>query len=188
MSLKTAERRLLLPLDGKDWVAVTMIGKILSQLLGGSGGDYETSGDTLEELLESEEGGWVVVNLPDNGPLLAPEADSLENLLIEHPSMSVYQMRRRMSGTKEEEDGSDDDNSPRSAAVRRHISWRLAAWGILLPVDVRLMAPQRAWGAAERKRLSRSALARQNLVKTRFLASERRYGHFKQPSQRLYNY
>nr|XP_057934864.1 tumor protein p53-inducible nuclear protein 2 [Doryrhamphus excisus] len=170
-----------------------MIGKILSHLLGGSG-DEETSGDTLEELLEFEEGGWVVVNLPDNAPLSAPEADPLENLLIEHPSMSVYQMRRRVSGTEgdeeeEEEEGSEDDeNSPRPVAVSRHISWRLAAWGVPLPVDVRLLTLQRARGAAERKKLSRGALARQNLVKTRCSASERRYGHFKQPSQRLYNY
>uniref|UniRef100_UPI003AAF41B6 tumor protein p53-inducible nuclear protein 2 n=1 Tax=Centroberyx gerrardi TaxID=166262 RepID=UPI003AAF41B6 len=170
-----------------------MIGKILSQLLGNA----EAADDTYEELMEFEEGGWVIVNLPDNGPLSAPEADPLENLLIEHPSMSVYQMRRRLSGEEEEEEeeeeelGSEDEDeedSPRPVAVRQHISWRLAAWGIPLPCNVQLLAVQRARTQAERKKLSRSALHRQNLAKTRFSPAEKRYGHFKQPCQRLYNY
>ncbi|XP_071403301.1 tumor protein p53-inducible nuclear protein 2 [Centroberyx affinis] len=170
-----------------------MIGKILSQLLGNT----EAADDTYEELMEFEEGGWVIVNLPDNGPLSAPEADPLENLLIEHPSMSVYQMRRRLSGEEEEEEeeveelGSEDEDeedSPRPVAVRQHISWRLAAWGIPLPCNVQLLAVQRARTQAERKKLSRSALHRQNLAKTRFSPAEKRYGHFKQPCQRLYNY
>ncbi|KAM9860474.1 tumor protein p53-inducible nuclear protein 1 [Aulostomus maculatus] len=169
-----------------------MIGKILSHLLGNGGGDdCEAVHDTLEELMEFEEGGWVIVNLPDNATLEASEVDPLENLLIEHPSMSVYQMRRRMSGA-EEEQGSDEDeeeeNYPRSGAVRQHISWRLAAWGIPLPCHVQLLAVQRARTQAERKKLSRSALNRQNLAKTRFSSADKRYGYFKQPVQRLCNY
>ncbi|XP_042340548.1 si:ch211-260e23.9 [Plectropomus leopardus] len=167
-----------------------MIGKILSHLLGSAEEDFEAAGDTFEELLEFEEGGWVIVNLPENGPLSAPEVDPLENLLIEHPSMSVYQIRRRVSGTEEEELSSDEDEeeTSRPAAVRRHISWRLAAWGIPLPCNVQLLAVQRARAQAERKKMSRSALHRQNLAKMRFSPAEKRYGHFKQPCQRLYNY
>ncbi|CAK6962000.1 tumor protein p53-inducible nuclear protein 2 [Scomber scombrus] len=172
-----------------------MLGKILSHLLGNTGDDFEAVDDTFEDLMEFEEGGWVIVNLPENVPLSAPEADPLENLLIEHPSMSVYQIRRRMSGEEEaeeeeEEGGSDEDeeDSARPVAVRRHISWRLAAWGIPLPCNIQLLAVQRARTHAERKKLTRSALHRQNLAKTRFSPAERRYGHFKQPCQRLYNY
>ncbi|XP_035538347.1 tumor protein p53-inducible nuclear protein 2 [Morone saxatilis] len=168
-----------------------MIGKILSHLLGNAGEDFEAAD---EELMEFEEGGWVIVNLPESGPLSAPKADPLENLLIEHPSMSVYQMRCRMSGAEEEEEeeeeGSDEDeeDTSRPVAVRRHISWRLAAWGIPLPCNIQLLAVQRARTQAERKKLSRSALHRQNLAKMRFSPAERRYGHFKQPCQRLYSY
>ncbi|XP_059207841.1 tumor protein p53-inducible nuclear protein 2 [Centropristis striata] len=169
-----------------------MIGKILSHLLGNAGEDFEAADDTYEELMEFEEGGWVIVNLPENGPLSAPEVDPLENLLIEHPSMSVYQMRCRVSGEEEEEEelGSDEEeeDSARPVAVRRHISWRLAAWGIPLPGNIQLLAVQRARSQTERKKLSRSALHRQNLAKMRFSPAEKRYGHFKQPSQRLYNY
>lgn len=72
--------------------------------------------------------------------------------------------------------------------MRRHLSWRLAAWGVPLPCHVQLLAVQRARTQTERKRLSRGALHRQNLAKARFSPAEKRYGHFKQPCQRLYNY
>lgn len=76
----------------------------------------------------------------------------------------------------------------RPVTVRRHVSWRLAAWGIPLPCNIQLLAVQRARTQTERKRLSRSALHRQNLAKARFYPAEKCYGHFKQPCQRLYNY
>lgn len=165
-----------------------MLGKFLSHLLG-SAVDEEAA-DTVEELMEFEEGEWVIVNLPETGQLTVPEADPLENLLIEHPSMSVYQIRHRVSGAEEEEEGSseEEDDTPRPVAVRQHLSWRLAAWGVPLPCNVQLLTVQRAKTQAERKKLSRSALHRQNMAKTRFSPAERRYGHFKQPCQRLYNY
>uniref|UniRef100_UPI0037E82240 tumor protein p53-inducible nuclear protein 2 n=1 Tax=Semicossyphus pulcher TaxID=241346 RepID=UPI0037E82240 len=166
-----------------------MIGKILSHLLGNSGEDFEDADDSYDELTEFEDGGWVIVDLPETRSLSAPEVDPLENLLIEHPSMSVYQMRHRMSEAEEEE-GSDGDqaDTSRPVAVRRHISWRLAAWGIPLPSNIQLLAVQRARAQTERKKLSRSTLHRQNLAKTRFSLSEKRFGYFKQPCQRLYNY
>ncbi len=41
-----------------------MFGKFLSHLLGSAGEDFEAADDSFEELMEFEEGGWVVVNLP----------------------------------------------------------------------------------------------------------------------------
>ncbi|KAK2853437.1 hypothetical protein Q5P01_006098 [Channa striata] len=168
-----------------------MIGKILSHLVGNPG--EEVADDTYEELMELEEEGWVIINLPENELLSATEVDPLENLLIEHPSMSVYQMRSRMSEAEEgelgdEEDDEEEEDTSRPVAVRRHISWHLAAWGIPLPCNIHLLAIQRARTQTERKKLSRSSLHRQNLTKLRFSAAEKRYGHFKQPCQRLYNY
>ncbi|XP_074522988.1 tumor protein p53-inducible nuclear protein 1 [Halichoeres trimaculatus] len=165
-----------------------MIGKILSHFLGNSSDDFGVADDAYNDLMEFEEGGWVIVDLPETGALSAPEVHPLENLLIEHPSMSVYQMRHRMGGAEEEEgsDGDEEDTS-RPVVVRRHVSWCLAAWGIPLPCNIQL-AVQRAQTQHERRKLSRSALHRQNLAKTRFSPSEKHYGHFKQPCQRLYNY
>lgn len=167
-----------------------MLGKIISHLLGNAGDDLEVVEDSFEELMEFEEGGWVVVNLPENKPPSTPEVDPLENLLIEHPSMSVYQIRHGISGAEEEEVSSDEDEDspPRPVAARRHISWRLAAWGVPLPCNIQVLSVQRAKTQVERKKLSRGALHRQNLAKMRFSPAEKRYGHFKQPCQRLYNY
>ncbi|KAM6950274.1 tumor protein p53-inducible nuclear protein 2 [Lycodopsis pacificus] len=168
-----------------------MIGKLLSHLLWNTCEDFEAADDTYEELMEFEEGGWVIVDLPENGLLTASEVDPLENLLIEHPSMSIYQMRCGAGGAEEELDSEEDEeeqDTARPVAVRRHVSWRLAAWGIPLPCNVQLLAVQRARTQAEQKKLGRSALHRQNLAKARFSPAERRYGHFKKPCQRLCNY
>jgi len=40
-----------------------MIGKILSHLLGSAGEDFETAEDANHELMEFEEGGWVIVDV-----------------------------------------------------------------------------------------------------------------------------
>lgn len=49
----------------------------------------------------------------EDGLLSAPDGDLLENLLIEHPSMSVYQMKRGVGGAEEEEPGSDEEETSR---------------------------------------------------------------------------
>ncbi|XP_008403152.1 tumor protein p53-inducible nuclear protein 1 [Poecilia reticulata] len=169
-----------------------MIGKILSHLLGNAGEESEAAGGTNEELLEFEEEEWVIVNVPESGPLPSPDADPLENLLIEHPSMSVYQIRCRMEGAQEEEKelASDDgeEETSRPLAVRRHISWHLAAWGNPLPCGLQLLAMQRARSQAQRKKLSHSALHRHNMTKTQLSPKGKGHGNIRRPSPRLYNY
>ncbi|KAM9410132.1 tumor protein p53-inducible nuclear protein 1 isoform 1-T2 [Pholidichthys leucotaenia] len=171
-----------------------MLGKFLSHLLGNAGEDLDTVEETHEELLEFEEEDWVVVELPEDVSFSLLNMDSLdtvdplENLLIEHPSMSVYQMLYRMGGVQEEEqekeaasNDEEEENSSRSVTTRWLLSWHL---GIPVPYDIRLLAGRKA----ERRKLSRGALRRQNLTKTRFSVAEKRFGHFKQPCQRQYNY
>lgn len=41
-----------------------MFGKLLSHLLGNADEDFEEADNAFEELMEFEEGGWVIVNLP----------------------------------------------------------------------------------------------------------------------------
>lgn len=41
-----------------------MFGKLLSHLLGNADEDLEEADNSFEELMEFEEGGWVIVNLP----------------------------------------------------------------------------------------------------------------------------
>jgi len=73
----------------------------------------------------------------------------------------------------------------RPVPVSRHVSWRLAAWGSPLPCSAILLSVQCARVYNEHRKLTRGALNRQNLARTRYSPSERRY--FKQPTQRLYN-
>ncbi|CDQ87477.1 unnamed protein product [Oncorhynchus mykiss] len=158
-----------------------MIGKILAHFLGSTDDDFPTDdNETYEELIEFEAGGWVVINIQENNSLTPPEEDPLENLLIEHPSMYVDQIRHQLSD--------EEDTSPRPVPVKQHVSWRLAAWDSPLPCNVQLLAIQRARTHLECKKLTRSALQRQSRAKVRFSPSDRRFGHFKQPCQRLYNY
>lgn len=119
-----------------------MIGKILSHLLGNTG-EEEAANEAQDKMTEFEEEGWVIVDLPgesqsnllslsfyfflfntgvqtylfvlktEDGPLMAPDVDPLENLLIEHPSMSVYQMRCALAEAEGEELDSDEDETSR---------------------------------------------------------------------------
>lgn len=164
-----------------------MIGKIIAQFVGSveeNPSDAVVETEDYANLLELEDGEWVIINIQENQSVGSCEANTLENLLIEHPSMSVYQMK------PDEEDMALEEEEPedmtRSPPIRRHVSW-LAAWGSPLPCSNILLSVQRARVYNEHRKLTRGALNRQNLTKTRFL-SERRYGFFKQPTQRLYNY
>lgn len=50
----------------------TMIGRLLSHLIGNVGDDDESTEDTFEHLTELEEAGWIIVNLAgDTSPTTA---------------------------------------------------------------------------------------------------------------------
>ncbi|XP_051990231.1 tumor protein p53-inducible nuclear protein 1-like isoform X1 [Xyrauchen texanus] len=123
--------------------------------------------------------------LTEDQSLGSAEEDILENLLIEHTSMSVYQMR-----PDEDDFGSDEDadDVARPVPIRHHVSWRLAAWSSHLPCSTILLSVQHARVYNEHRKLTCNTLNRQNLTKTCFSPSDRRYGYFKQPTQRVYNY
>ncbi|KAG9334821.1 hypothetical protein JZ751_006451 [Albula glossodonta] len=142
--------------------------------------------ETCEDLLEFEEGDWVIIEIHEGQALAPPEVDPLENLLIEHPSMSVYQLRCQRSQEDVRSDEEEDEDSPRPVTVRCPVPWRATAWGRILDRDNHIHTVQRARAHAERRKLTRATLCRQNLVKT--CPSVKRYGYFKQPCQRLYNY
>ncbi|XP_073693004.1 uncharacterized protein [Garra rufa] len=164
-----------------------MISRILAQLVGGEEKDNDVveETDNCANLLEFDDGEWVIIQIHENQSLVSPDTNILENLLIEHPSMSVYQMR-----PDQEDLGSDEETEdmPRPVPIRRHVSWRLAAWGSPSPCSTILLSVQRARVYNEHRKLTRGALNRQNLARTRYSPSERRFGYFKQPTQRLYNY
>lgn len=164
-----------------------MINRILAQLVGREDKDSDVTDDTdsCANLLEFDDGEWVIIKIDEDQSLGSSDTNILENLLIEHPSMSVYQMRPDQGDLASDEETED---VARPVPVRRHVSWRLAAWGSPLPCSTILLSVQRARVYNEHRKLTRGALNRQNLARTRFSPSDRRYGYFKQPAQRLYNY
>ncbi|KAM9494600.1 uncharacterized protein Hap1MRO34_004476 [Clarias gariepinus] len=153
-----------------------MIRKVLRQILLG-GGEEEEDGELVEdqscvELLECEDEDWIIINTPE---------DPLENHPLERSSVSVYQNRLQRGNDEDVSDG--QEASPRCVQVRRDVSSLLALW-----CGSMLFSDQRAGVYTERRKLSRSALNRQNLIRTRFSNTPRRYGQSKRPGQRQYNY
>lgn len=171
-----------------------MIGKLLSHILGTMEENAIMEGNGLqnendEDLLEYDDGEWIVINMHEGPSLASVQVDPLENLLIEHPSMSVYKMV--LSRAEEEEDimsDEEDEGSPSPVPFKRHLLWRLAGWGSPLACGASQLPIQCGKIQMERRKLSRGALQRQNLSRIRFSTTDRRYGFFKQPCQRLYNY
>lgn len=160
---------------------------MFAQLVGREEKDSDVSEETdnYANLLEFDDGEWVIIKIHENQSLGSTDTNILENLLIEHPSMSVYQMRPDQGDLASDEETED---MARPVPIRRHVSWRLAAWGSPLPCSTILLSVQRARVYNEHKKLTRGALHRQNLARTRYSPSERHYGYFKQPTQRLHNY
>ncbi|KAJ8417713.1 hypothetical protein AAFF_G00225560 [Aldrovandia affinis] len=128
--------------------------------------------ENCEDLFEFEEGDWVIINIHEGQALALPEVDPLENLLIEHPSMSVYQLRCQRTeddlGSEEEEE--EDEDSPRPVPLIRSIPWRMTPWGSILECVNHFQAIERARVHVERRKLTHGALCRQNLVKMRPLS------------------
>ncbi|XP_041077716.1 tumor protein p53-inducible nuclear protein 2-like [Polyodon spathula] len=156
-----------------------MIGKIASLLLGDKLEEANEC-DDHEELFETEAGEWVIVNVQESCPVVQLEMGSLENLLIEHPSMSVYNMRGQSSDQEEEEDA----DAPRPAQMACYAPRRMT----VLEHISHLYYMQRAELLVDRRKLSRNRLHRQNRSKKRYSPKEKHYGNFKQPCQRVYNY
>ncbi|KAK6480087.1 tumor protein p53-inducible nuclear protein 2-like [Huso huso] len=160
-----------------------MIGKITSLLLGDKMEEANECVDH-EELLETEEGEWVIVNVQESCPVLQLEMGPLENLLIEHPSMSVYNMRGQSSDQEEEEEEEEDADVPWPAQMERYAPRRVT----VLERISHLHYMQRAELLVNRRKLSRNRLHRQNRSKKQYSPKEKHCGNFKQPCQRVYNY
>ncbi|XP_018613499.1 tumor protein p53-inducible nuclear protein 2 [Scleropages formosus] len=181
-----------------------MIGKLLAQLLGNSDErdmvdvyDGVDENEGCRELYEFEDGEWVIIDINENHGMAMPEMDPLENLLIEHPSMSVYKLRCRKSQEEEvnmeqeEQEAEEEERekgSARSLPSRRLIPWRMTVWASTFGYDCRVLSLQGSRAKTERRKLTHGALRRRNLAKMRFSMAEQRYGHFKQPRQRMYNF
>ncbi|XP_061865127.1 tumor protein p53-inducible nuclear protein 2 [Colius striatus] len=117
---------------------------------------------------EEEEEGWLVIDLAEEPGPAGVGSSPMEDLLIEHPSMSVYVT----SSLEVDGEGPEDDAAGEPAARRpeRHGPQHSRALQLKAAVLEKLGQARRAQRArqrAERPRLSPAALQRQNRARQR---------------------
>ncbi|XP_034269906.1 tumor protein p53-inducible nuclear protein 2 isoform X2 [Pantherophis guttatus] len=155
---------------------------------------------------EEEEDGWLIIDLPDSlasslgteqwveGPdPVSMESSPMEDLLIEHPSMSVY-VTTTSSIIVEREDPEEniqENEIPENCLQRRppHHSTSLATKAAILEKVNQVRRIQRAKQLAEKHKLSQKVMKRQNRARECRPQRAKSQGHFVyQPCQRQYNY
>ncbi|XP_061293339.1 tumor protein p53-inducible nuclear protein 2 isoform X2 [Bos mutus] len=155
---------------------------------------------------EDEVDGWLIIDLPE-GPGLGParlQSSPLEDLLIEHPSMSVYVTGSTIvlepgppSPHPEDDeaalpdgDSSDGELAPaRREARALHHAAPLPARAALLEKAGQARRVQRARQRAERHALSAKVVQRQNRARESRPRRPKHQGSFVyQPCQRQFNY
>ncbi|XP_078092912.1 tumor protein p53-inducible nuclear protein 2 isoform X2 [Mustelus asterias] len=144
-------------------------------------------------LTEKEDDGWLIVDFPEGQDEIQVESSPLENLLIEHPSMSVYAASNTNISTLEEDASEEINNGNESRA-------RMERWAAPAPAAAvgratilekasQVRRIQRAKQRVEKRQLSRNRIQRQNLARERHFHRTKHHGNFVyQPCRRQYNY
>lgn len=153
---------------------------------------------------EDEVDGWLIIDLPE-GPGFGParlQSSPLEDLLIEHPSMSVYVTGSTIvletgpasphpEAALPDRDLSEGELAParREPRALRHAAAPLPPRASLLEKAGQARWQQRARQRAERHALSAKVVQRQNRVRESRPRRPKHQGSFVyQPCQRQFNY
>ncbi|XP_047397432.1 tumor protein p53-inducible nuclear protein 2 isoform X2 [Sciurus carolinensis] len=153
---------------------------------------------------EDEVDGWLIIDLPE-GPDLGStllQSSPLEDLLIEHPSMSVYVTGSTIvlepgppsphpDAAPPDSELGDGELAParREPRVLHHAAAPLPARAVLLEKAGQVRRMQRARQRAERHALSAKAVQRQNRARESRPRRPKHQGSFiYQPCQRQFNY
>ncbi|PNI85077.1 TP53INP1 isoform 4 [Pan troglodytes] len=88
-------------------------------------GEVSSSSNQEPEFNEKEDDEWILVDFIGGLTTIKVETSPMENLLIEHPSMSVYAVHNSCPGLSEATRGTDELHSPSSpgpgkAAYKTH--------------------------------------------------------------------
>ncbi|KAM9121168.1 tumor protein p53-inducible nuclear protein 2 isoform 2-T2 [Pangshura tecta] len=141
---------------------------------------------------EEEEDGWLIIDLPEGPGPVRLESNPMEDLLIEHPSMSVYVTSNSIVVERESPDEpSSEGDVPEPRLERRtpHHPTSLTAKAAILEKVSQVRRIQRAKQLVEKHKLSQKAMKRQNRARERHPRRAKHQGSFVyQPCQRQYNY
>ncbi|XP_067227237.1 tumor protein p53-inducible nuclear protein 2 isoform X2 [Chanodichthys erythropterus] len=141
---------------------------------------------------EADEEGWLLVNVPEGA---TAEASPMEDLLIEHPSMSVYvsagplppveESTTSLAGSISRMSESAMPAMTRSSMTTRVTRGAAAQAGALAKVT-QVSRVQRAKARTERRHLARNRIQRQNRVREQVQrrATHTRNSFLHQPCQR----
>ncbi|XP_042321785.1 tumor protein p53-inducible nuclear protein 2 isoform X3 [Sceloporus undulatus] len=141
---------------------------------------------------EEEEDGWLIIDLPGPDPV-SMESNPMEDLLIEHPSMSVYVTSSTIvvEAQNPEEHIIPDGEVP-ERRLQRHVSHHstsLTTKAAILEKVNQVRRIQRAKQLAEKHNLSQKVMQRQNRTRECRPRRAKHQGSFVyQPCQRQYNY
>ncbi|KAM9445141.1 tumor protein p53-inducible nuclear protein 2 isoform 3-T4 [Clarias gariepinus] len=133
---------------------------------------------------EADEEGWLLVSVPEGVPA---EASPMEDLLIEHPSMSVYVSLSNLdqSTTNVADTASRMSESTPAPVPTRPVRGS-ACQAVPLAKVTQVGRVQRAKARAERRHLARGRLQRQNRVRQQIPrhVAHTRNSFLNQPCQR----
>lgn len=141
---------------------------------------------------EEEEDGWLIIDLPEGPNPVSMESNPMEDLLIEHPSMSVYVTSTSIVVERENPEEHIGDGEVTERRLQRHAphhSNSLATKAAILEKVNQMRRIQRAKHLAEKHKFSQKVMQRQNRTRECRPRRAKHQGSFVyQPCQRQYNY
>ncbi|XP_044303457.1 tumor protein p53-inducible nuclear protein 2 isoform X3 [Varanus komodoensis] len=140
---------------------------------------------------EEEEDGWLIIDLPEGPDPVSMESSPMEDLLIEHPSMSVYVTGSIVVESEKPEEHIHEGEVPDCRLQRHapHHSTSLATKAAILEKVNQVRRIQRAKQQMEKHKLSQKVMKRQNRTRECRPRRAKHQGSFVyQPCQRQYNY
>ncbi|XP_069757815.1 tumor protein p53-inducible nuclear protein 2 [Narcine bancroftii] len=168
-----------------------MLGKLVYYLLGEKDGDdCKEEGDMNNILYENVENNWIIVDIQAQHPVVDQEIDPLENLLIEHPSMSAYTLKNKDRDCNEEAEVDENLQGLRAVPVVYHAPKNMSSLieksDVICRNHVHFM--QRARLHGEHKKLNRNYLLRQSRAWKWHSGKEKTSRRFKQPLPHISRY
>ncbi|XP_063001383.1 tumor protein p53-inducible nuclear protein 2 isoform X4 [Elgaria multicarinata webbii] len=140
---------------------------------------------------EEEEDGWLIIDLPGPNPV-SMESNPMEDLLIEHPSMSVYVTSSSIVVESENLEEHIHESEVPERRLQRHAphhSTSLSTKAAILEKVNQVRRIQRAKQLVEKHKLSQKVMQRQNRTRECRPRRAKHQGSFVyQPCQRQYNY